>query len=251
MVFIFILFRFSHDKTPAWSVRRSKLNLPNSSVQLRWSRQGFRVHVDSIVLVLMLMHSSHPPAHGSNLSVSALASTASHDSNLSVGSLASVAVESAVVGRGLGRGVDGPGPLVDGSSSCHAAAHTQATTSTSAVNSGEWHVGVLVLHLVIRKIFSFILFPKYSISQIFIFAKCLYFPNIFLSHLDIFSLVFEVYPGVRVAPDQDGEEHGRDDGAGEHDEQSEESLPTGVVQSSVVELVEFLALQGLVQISHQ
>ena len=59
--------------------------------------------------------------------------------------------------------------------------------------------------------------------------------NILSSHLDIFSLVFEVYPGVGVAPDEDGEEHGRDDGAGEHDEQSEESLSAGSVQRVIVE----------------
>lgn len=63
--------------------------------------------------------------------------------------------------------------------------------------------------------------------------------------------MFEVNPGVGVAPDEDGEEHGRDDGAGQHDTQPEEPLTTGVVQSPVVELVELLALQGLVQVAHQ
>ena len=49
-----------------------------------------------------------------------------------------VPVERAVVGRGLGRGVDGAGALVDGSAQ---------RPGPAPVYSGERHVGVLVLNL--------------------------------------------------------------------------------------------------------
>ena len=47
--------------------------------------------------------------------------------------------------------------------------------------------------------------------------------------------MFEVDPGVGVAPDEDGEEEGGDDSTDQHDEQSEESLSAGGIQSVIVE----------------
>ena len=47
--------------------------------------------------------------------------------------------------------------------------------------------------------------------------------------------MFEINPGVGVAPDQDGEEESGDDGADQHDEQPEQSLTAGSVQGVVVE----------------
>ena len=59
-----------------------------------------------------------------------------------------MAVECAVVGRCLGRGVDSAGALVDGRpATTHAAAATTTAHAPSAVNGGERHVGVLVLYL--------------------------------------------------------------------------------------------------------
>ena len=42
------------------------------------------------------------------------------------------------------------------------------------------------------------------------------------------------YPCVRVAPDEDCEEHGADDGGHQHDEQAKQSLSTGSVQGIIV-----------------
>ena len=47
--------------------------------------------------------------------------------------------------------------------------------------------------------------------------------------------MFEIDPSVGVAPDQDGEEEGADDGRHEHDEQAEQSLATRSVQGVIVE----------------
>jgi hypothetical protein len=47
--------------------------------------------------------------------------------------------------------------------------------------------------------------------------------------------VFEVYPGVRVAPDEDSEEEGAQRGGEEHHHQPEESLVTRRHQRSVVQ----------------
>ena len=55
------------------------------------------------------------------------------------------------------------------------------------------------------------------------------------SHLDIFGLVFKVNPGMRVAPNEDCEEQGADDGGHQHDEQAKQSLSTGSVQGIIVE----------------
>ena len=44
------------------------------------------------------------------------------------------------------------------------------------------------------------------------------------THLDIFPLVLEVDPGVRVAPDQDGEDEGAQRGRDQHDHQAEQAL---------------------------
>ncbi len=47
--------------------------------------------------------------------------------------------------------------------------------------------------------------------------------------------MFEVYPGVRVAPDEDSEEEGAQRGGEEHHHQPEESLVTRRHQRSVVQ----------------
>ena len=54
-------------------------------------------------------------------------------------------------------------------------------------------------------------------------------------YLDIFGLVFEVYPGVGVAPHEDGEEEGADHGRHQHHEQPEQPVPARGVQGVVVE----------------
>ncbi len=56
-----------------------------------------------------------------------------------------------------------------------------------------------------------------------------------ITDLDVFPLVFEVYPGVRVAPDEDSEEEGAQRGGEEHHHQPEESLVTRRHQRSVVQ----------------
>ena len=60
---------------------------------------------------------------------------------------APVPVEGAVVGRGLGRGVDGAGALVDGGAHAAHAAHPHAPAPPAPVYRGQRHVGVLVLNL--------------------------------------------------------------------------------------------------------
>ena len=46
--------------------------------------------------------------------------------------------------------------------------------------------------------------------------------------------MLEVNPGMRVAPDEDCEEEGADDGGHQHDEQTKQSLSTGSVQGVIV-----------------
>ena len=192
-------------KLPPGQRIKVSANLPNSSVDLWRSWQWFGVHGDSIVLVLRHTsgHSSgHTPGdcHGSDLSVCSLSADP-------------VSVESAVVWRRLRRGVDGPGPLVDGRPS-HGA-HAHAAAPPPAVYGGERHVGVLVLYLHTTSV-----------------TDC---SSLLCPYLHIFGLVFEVYPGVGVAPHQDGEEQGGDDGADQHGEQPEESLAASGIQGVIVE----------------
>ena len=47
--------------------------------------------------------------------------------------------------------------------------------------------------------------------------------------------MFEVYPCVRVAPDQDSEEQGADAGRDKHHEQPEQALVTGGNKGVIVE----------------
>ena len=54
------------------------------------------------------------------------------------------------------------------------------------------------------------------------------------AYLNIFGLVLEVNPGVRVAPNEDREEEGTDDGRHQHDEQTKQSLSTGSIQGVIV-----------------
>ena len=98
-------------------------DLPNSSMKLWRSWQWLGLHVDSIVLVRYPETSRHPSAQA-------------HSPDLSVGALTPVPVESAVVGRGLGRGVDGAGPLVNGSAHGTHGAHSHGAAPASPVNGG-------------------------------------------------------------------------------------------------------------------
>ena len=95
-------------------------HLPDASMECGRSRQRLVVHHATILL--------RPLRHWSQRAVT---------------------IESAMVGRGLGRGVDGAGPLVDGSTphTGHAASHPHAATPPSPVNGGQWHVGILILNL--------------------------------------------------------------------------------------------------------
>ena len=47
--------------------------------------------------------------------------------------------------------------------------------------------------------------------------------------------MLEVYPGVRVAPDEHGEEEGADGGREQHNHQTKQALVTGGHQRSVIQ----------------
>ena len=55
------------------------------------------------------------------------------------------------------------------------------------------------------------------------------------TYLDIFSLVFEVDPCVRVAPDEQSEDECAECRGDQHDHQTKQSLVAGGHQSSVIE----------------
>ena len=172
-------------------MRQTLRNSPDARVKLRRSGQRLVVHHHPVWFL------SRQRGHGP------------------VSPHCAVTIESAVIGRGLGRGVDGAGALVDGGAHRAHGAHPHGAAPASPVNGGQRHVGVLVLDLPSER----------KIDRSFLMCD---------ANLNIFGLVLEVNPGVRVAPNEDREEEGADDGRHQHDEQTKQSLSTGSIQGVIV-----------------
>ena len=56
-----------------------------------------------------------------------------------------------------------------------------------------------------------------------------------VGYLDVFALVLEVDPGVRVAPDEQGEDEGAHRGRDQHDDQPQQPGLAGRHQGAVIQ----------------